>query len=185
MIMTFKNQPFAATWTENSAGRTSTYSSIFRKQVVSPQGVPAPLAAKDREKHHWVVSLPKEELGKILGLSKIVTITPYLDHQSEKTYALRVSDGIKTQDLDFFALQQKIGASRLRSNDFEVEIKGDKVIFNGFGQGHGVGLCLYSARLMSQKGDGMAKILSYFFPNTQLQKMTTAQLAQNSEPSSK
>jgi len=171
LIMTYKNQPFAATWTEDSAGRTSTYASIFRKQVVVPHGVVAPLAAKDRERHHWMVTMTKQEFSHLLGFSKISTIIPYLDQPSEKTYAIRVSDGILTQDIDFFSLQKKLGAHRILSNDFEIQIKGDKVIFKGFGQGHGVGLCLYSAEKMAQKGDSPAKILSYFFPDSKVQNL--------------
>ncbi len=171
LVMTYKNQPFAATWTENSAGRTSTYASIFRKRVSVPQGVTTPLAARDRQRHHWTVSIPKQEFGRALGLSKLSFITPYLDSQSQKTYAVRVSDGIVTKDIDFFSLQKTLGSHRILSNDFEIQMKGDKVIFTGFGEGHGVGLCLYSAQQMVQQGDSTAKILSYFFPNTQIQNL--------------
>ncbi|MBS3904157.1 MAG: SpoIID/LytB domain-containing protein [Simkania sp.] len=171
MVMTYKSQPFAASWTENSAGRTANYCSIFRKQVVAPQGVPTPIASKDREKHHWVAAFSKQEIAELAGLTKIVHVSPYLDQNSEKTYAVRISDGALTQDVDFFTLQKKLGKDRLRSNDFEVTIKGDKVLFSGWGQGHGVGLCLYSAKWMAAKGDSVAKILSQFFPSTQLQNM--------------
>lgn len=171
IILTYKGQPFAATWTEDSAGRTASFNHIFRKQVPAPDGVATPLAAHDREKHHWALSLSKQELARVLGLSKIVTITPYLDQQSEKTYALRVSDGTHTKDIDFFTLQKKLGANHLRSNDFEIGIKGEKVLIKGWGKGHGVGLCLYSAAKLSQKGHSVAEILSQFFPNTELQNM--------------
>ena len=171
MILTYKSQPFAATWTEDSAGRTANFCNIFRKQVLAPDGVAAPMAAKDREKHHWALSLTKQELAHLLGVQKIASITPYLDQQSEKTYAIRLSDGNQTQDIDFFTLQKKLGKERLRSNDFEVGMKGEKIVFNGWGIGHGVGLCLYSANKMAQKGNSVAEILIQFFPNTQLQNM--------------
>ena len=172
IILSYKGQPFAATWTEDSAGRTASFSHIFRKQALTPDGVATPLAAHDREKHHWAFSLAKQELARLLGISKIVTITPYLDHQSEKTYGLRVSDGgSQAKDIDFFTLQKKLGSDHLRSNDFEIGIKGDKVVIKGWGKGHGVGLCLYSAAKLSQKGHSVAEILSQFFPSTELQNM--------------
>jgi stage II sporulation protein D len=172
-VLTYNNQPFAATWTENSAGRTSSYATIFRKQATTPRGVIAPLAAKDRARHHWTITMPKRDFSQLLGLSQISSITPYVDHQSEKTYALRVSDGILTQDIDFFSLQKKLGSNCLLSNCFDIRMKGDQVIFTGFGRGHGVGLCLYSAQQMAQKGSSAAAILYHFFPNTQIQSLST------------
>ena len=106
IILTYKSQPFAATWTEDSAGRTASFSHIFRKQALTPDGVATPLAAHDREKHHWAFAFNKQELARLLGISKIATITPYLDQQSEKTYGLRVSDGTQVKDIDFFTLQK-------------------------------------------------------------------------------
>ncbi len=167
-VMLYNNQPFAATWNDDCAGRTATYTSIFRKQVRTTQGVSAPLAARDREKHSWTLSIPKQQLADMLGLKKIINVNVYLDQPSEKAYAIRFSDGVLSQDLDFFTLQTKLGPEKLRSNDFEVEIKGDKVVFSGWGTGHGVGLCLYSTNLLLQKGESLTKILGQFFPNTQL-----------------
>jgi stage II sporulation protein D len=54
------------------------------------------------------------------------------------------------------------------SSDFTVTIKDDTVIFSGFGKGHGVGLCLYSASALAQNGENAVKILSKFFPETYL-----------------
>ena len=173
LILTYNNQPFAATWTENSAGRTSTYATIFRKQAITPRGVATPIAARDRTSHRWTVSMPKRNFSELLGLSKISSITPYLDPQSKKTYGLRVSDGLLTQDIDFFSLQKKLGANYLLSNCFDIQMKGDQVIFTGFGRGHGVGLCLYSAMQMAHKGSSTAAILYHFFPNTQILSLPT------------
>lgn len=169
MILTYKSMPFAATWTENSAGRTASYASIFRKQIPAPNGIAVPIAAKEREKNHWTFSIDQQELATLAGLSKITAITPYLDRASEKTYAIHVTDGAFSQDIDFLTLQKKIGKEKLKSSDFEFEMKGDKIIFKGWGKGAGVGLCLYSGLKMANQGKSAAQILAHFFPGTQLQ----------------
>ena len=47
-----------------------------------------------------------------------------------------------------------------------VTLKGNTIVVSGYGKGHGVGLCLYSASAMAQNGDMAVKILSKFFPDT-------------------
>lgn len=173
IVMTFQNHPFASTWTEDSAGRTARYADIFRKQVATPPGVAAPLAARERTKHAWTFSIPAKELARTFGFGKLTAINPYLDQDSEKIYAVQLTDGILSKNVDFFTLQQNVGAEKLRSNDFEVALQGDKVVFKGWGKGHGVGLCLYSAHVMAEKGASVASILRHFYPQAEMKKMRT------------
>lgn len=173
VIMTYQNHPFASSWTEDSAGRTARYADIFRKQVATPPGVAAPLAARERESHTWSFSIPAKELAQAFGFAKLSAINPYHDQDSEKIYAVQLTDGILSKNVDFFTLQKNLGSEKLRSNDFEVALKGDKAIFRGWGKGHGVGLCLYSAHVMAEKGASVAKILSLFYPQAEMKKIRT------------
>lgn len=170
-IMTFQNAPFAAAWTKNSAGKTVDFASIFRKAIATPPGVQVPIAAKDREQHKWSFVVPKETVAKIANMNHISSIDLYLANNSDKVYAVKLSDGAQATDIDFFTLQKVLSPAKLRSNDFTVAVKGDQLIFTGYGEGPGVGLCLYSARQMAEKGEKASKILSAFFPNTQMEKV--------------
>ncbi len=168
-VLTYENAPFAATWTQDSAGMTARFSAIFRKETTAPDGVQVPFVAKQRQKHSWSFVLAKEELAKMANLSKVTGVDLFQDSHSGKVYAVRIKEGSRFRDLDFFNLQQALGKNRLRSNDFTLAVKGDTIIFNGFGEGHGVGLCLYSASLMARQGEKTPKILNTFFPNTKLE----------------
>ena len=42
-----------------------------------------------------------------------------------------------------------------------------------FGEGFGVGLCLFSSNKMAEKGDDALKILSFFYPNVEFAKVKT------------
>lgn len=172
-VLTYKERPFAATWTEDSAGKTADFSAIFRKNALSPKGVNVPLAARDREKHKWNFSMPKRQLAKIAQLDNITNIDLYLDKSSNKTYAIKVINEDESQSIDFLSLQEKLGTKNLASSDFTVSLKGDTVVFEGFGAGPGVGLCLYSAEIMAKHGMHVPQILASFFPNTQLENMRT------------
>lgn len=170
-IMTLNNKPFAATWHQNSAGKTADFASVFRINTPSPEGVSIPITESDRQKLGWSFTASKEQIAHIAGLMKVSNLSLFSEPKSGKVYAVRVSNGDKTHNIDFFTLQKALGDHRLKSNDFTLDIKGNGIIFTGYGQGHGTGLCLYSAALMAKHGQDAAKMLGTFFPHTKLQKV--------------
>ncbi|MBM3184360.1 MAG: SpoIID/LytB domain-containing protein [Chlamydiae bacterium] len=164
-----KDLPFPATWTEHSAGKTARYDAIFRTETDAPdKSVIAPHAALARQESKWSYSISKNHLARLCGVPKIGAIELFVDAPSGKTYGIRVKDSPEIYDIDFATLQEKLGKTHLQSSDFQVSTKDDTVFFTGFGKGHGVGLCLYSASALAQKGENAVKILSKFFPETYL-----------------
>lgn len=164
-----KNLPFATAWTEHSGGKTAPYSAIFRKDAFAPEkGVEAPHAALARKESNWNYELSKKAFARLFGLNKIDQVETFLDTTSQKVYGVRLFDGKESYDFDFLAFQNKLGSSHLLSSDFTVSLKEDKISFKGYGKGHGVGLCLYSASALAQNGENAVKILSKFFPETYL-----------------
>ncbi len=164
-----KKNPFPTAWTLHSGGRTASYSTIYRIQAPGPKGsVEAPLAALDREKTIWNAVITRNELASIVGLEKLTDLEVFRDQYSGKVYGLRLYDGEKMSDIDFLALQQAMGKEILKSSDFTTGLSGDSINLRGYGIGTGVGLCLYSADMMAQRGNDAGKILSEFFPETQM-----------------
>ena len=162
-----KSLPFAATWTEHSAGKTAAYQTMFRKDAYSPfPSVEAPHASLDRKDSKWSCSISKKTLANLLDLQEVKDLELFVDHSSNKVYGARVKDRQDSLDFDFFALQERLGKQRLQSSDFTISVKDDTIFFTGYGKGHGVGLCLYSASAMAQNGEHAIKILSKFFPDS-------------------
>lgn len=170
-ILTYNEAPFAATWTQNSAGKTVDFAAIFRKALSTPPGVTAPIAAKDRQQSKWTCSMPKTLLAKATDLPHVTKVDLYVTPQAEKVYAVKVTGETHVKDFDFETFQRIVGPNKLRSNDFTVEAKGDEIIFTGYGEGSGVGLCLYSAKALAEKGEKAPQILEAFFPQTKLEKV--------------
>lgn len=161
--------PFATAWTENSAGKTAPYQILFRKEGFSPEkGVEAPHAALIRQESKWSYEVSKRSLAKQFGVPKIDALEVFTDPFSHKVYGVRVKSGKESYDVDFFTFQKKVGKKHLLSSDFTVAEKDDTFHFTGFGRGHGVGLCLYSASALAQNGENALKILAKFFPETYL-----------------
>lgn len=171
LVMTYEKQPFATTWSENCAGKTASYQSIFRKNVASPGGIKSAFAEKARKEHHWSFSVNKSKIAQLAKTNRITNLELYIDSNSEKVYAIRVQDGNHYKEIDFFHLQQGLGKNNLLSNDFTVTLEGNSVIFDGYGEGCSVGLCIYSATQMSKRGDTAPEILATFFPYSHIEQI--------------
>lgn len=59
----------------------------------------------------------------------------------------------------------------LRSTNFHIETKGDKMIFKTQGYGHGVGLCQYGANGMAKEGRDYRQILTYYYTGIALKNI--------------
>lgn len=60
---------------------------------------------------------------------------------------------------------------KIRSTDFEIEQKEDKIYFNTKGYGHGVGMSQYGANGMAKEGYTYDKILTHYYQGTSLKKI--------------
>ncbi|MBU6446075.1 MAG: hypothetical protein KGQ49_01595, partial [Verrucomicrobia bacterium] len=164
-----KDVPFATTWTDNCAGKTAAYAQIFRKDTAAPQkGVEAPHAALSRSESKWTYQIGRKTLAHMFNLKQLSACELFVDKSSSKVYGVRMKDGKECIDMDFFTLQERLGSVHIKSSDFTVTLKEDSVLFTGYGKGHGVGLCLYSANALAQNGENAVKILSKFYPETYL-----------------
>jgi peptidoglycan hydrolase-like amidase len=64
---------------------------------------------------------------------------------------------------------RRMGWSAVPSNNFSALAQADgKVVLQGIGQGHGVGLCQRGARAMAENGPTFREILEHYFPNTRI-----------------
>lgn len=172
LILTFNEQPFATTWTENCAGQTASFQSIFRKKLSGPEGVAVSYAQKERLQNRWKCSLSKGELAKALTLDTISSIDLFCDPSTKKVYALRISSPSKFIEIPFVDFQKLIGAHRILSNDFTTHLVKEHILFDGYGKGLGVGLCIFSADHMAKFGNTAPQILSDFYPGSHLVKLS-------------
>ncbi|MGB9792459.1 MAG: SpoIID/LytB domain-containing protein, partial [Thermacetogeniaceae bacterium] len=58
----------------------------------------------------------------------------------------------------------------LRSTDFTVSVKGDRVTFYTRGYGHAVGMCQYGAQGLALRGRSYREILAYYYQGAVIKK---------------
>lgn len=56
----------------------------------------------------------------------------------------------------------------LRSSNLRATVKRDTVVFEGYGFGHGVGLCQYGAETLAKSGKDHTDILRWYYPGVEL-----------------
>jgi stage II sporulation protein D len=66
------------------------------------------------------------------------------------------------------AVMRIYGPRSLASTLFSIQRSGGRLVFEGRGSGHGVGLCQAGALRLAQSGEGPAAILRRYFPGTTL-----------------
>lgn len=162
-----QNGFFNATYTDHCAGKTAPYHLIHRKEGhTSRKYVESPLAMASRSDTHWSHRIDMDNLAEKLGWDAITGYEVYTDNESGKVYGMRFQGKNESAELDFFKLQSLLGESKIKSTDFKVIQKDNVIVFDGYGQGLGVGACLYTAQEMARRGHNAAEILDLFFPNT-------------------
>jgi stage II sporulation protein D len=67
-----------------------------------------------------------------------------------------------------FAIGRAFGFGTVRSDLYQVGVSSGRIVFDGSGSGHGVGLCQRGADRMGMEGRGYREILRFYFPGTEL-----------------
>ena len=68
--------------------------------------------------------------------------------------------------------RKAIGYGVIKSTNFTLKVVNGEASFAGLGNGHGVGLCQWGAKQRALDGFGYAEILSYYYPGTELTKLS-------------
>ncbi|MBM7855977.1 stage II sporulation protein D [Desulfohalotomaculum tongense] len=70
------------------------------------------------------------------------------------------------------ALRLALGSEKMRSTLIkEIKVKGDNLVINGNGFGHGVGLCQWGAYKMAQEGKSPEEIIKFYYQNVTIDKL--------------
>lgn len=171
VVMKHNQGTFPSGFSSHCAGKTASYKEILRINANCPSGVISPYAQQVRNETKWRANVSLSALAQKIKLNRITNVETFRDIASNKVYSVRLFDGIHSVDLSINQLRSILGSSIIKSSDFNVKVRSDVISFEGFGEGLGVGICLYSANKMAEKSDDALKILSFFYPNVEFAKI--------------
>ena len=127
--------------------------------------------------YRWKVEYDKKELGELIArrsgkdIGAVVDMEPLQRGPSGRIYKLRITGEKGTlvvgKELE---IRRILSESHLKSSAFDVRHDGDKIVLEGSGWGHGVGLCQIGAAVMASKGYTYKEILNHYYPESVIEQ---------------
>jgi stage II sporulation protein D len=167
-IMTFNSKPILAFYHSNCGGETSGAKAVWSQD--EPYLKPVPCSFGNNGAHfRWHAEISIQVLVRKLRaaglkIGDVVQLKPLELDESNRILKLSIMDPDGTSlAIKGSNFRMAVGPDIIRSTQFTAEVLQDKVVFNGKGWGHGVGLCQEGACGMALKGYGAFDILRYYY----------------------
>jgi len=169
LILTYKGLPAEALYHSTCGGMTEAAKDVwgndvpYLKSVVcpycqaSPYSKPTRVTVSVRDVSNSMASLGVTVPAARVSQSGILAVTSLSPTGRVKEIAV---SGKSMRGVEFRS------ALGLKSTKFTWSVKGDQVVFQVSGYGHGVGLCQYGADGAGKQGKTFAEILSHYYPGT-------------------
>jgi SpoIID/LytB domain protein len=126
----------------------------------------------------WTIQYSREKLEEILreksgfDFGNLKEITPVQRGPSGRISRLKIVGSKRSMVVGKeLEIRRWLSKSHLYSSAFIVTIKGDQVILQGAGWGHGVGLCQIGAAVMAAKGFSAEAILKHYFRGVEIKRV--------------
>nr|WP_233277955.1 SpoIID/LytB domain-containing protein [Myxococcus stipitatus] len=165
LVLTYELAPIEAYFHASCGGRTESGQDALHRDLPYLQPVDCPCGRLPASR--WSASMSDAEIKSALkrpaqGM-KVTART-----STRRVTRVTMGDG---SSLDGVELRRRLGYTRLKSLDFEVERVEHGYMFTGRGYGHGAGLCQWGAKALADKGKGYVDILTHYYPGAELQQL--------------
>ncbi|HSP77178.1 MAG TPA: SpoIID/LytB domain-containing protein, partial [Myxococcaceae bacterium] len=164
-VLTYELAPIEAYFHASCGGRTESGQEALQRNLPYLQPVECPCGRLPASR--GTATLSDSELQSALGHP------PEGLRVTGRTATHRVTRVASSSgaSLDGATFRRKLGYTRLKSLNFEVERTSDGWHFTGLGYGHGAGLCQWGAKALADQGLGYRDILQRYYPGTELQQL--------------
>ncbi len=172
-VLTYKGDIFPAYYHATCGGKTEKASNLWNIDI-EPLGGSECGYCKESPHYKWTKNIPLSEIEKKLGdkgykIGKIKSVNVMGRNKSGRIDKIEVKDDSGVSCIltgkDFRSM---IGPNDLRSTNFEPSINNDKLTLSGIGWGHGVGMCQWGAKGMSEHGKNAKEILKIYYPGAEI-----------------
>ncbi len=165
IIVTKDGRPVSTPYSAVCGGHTSSSANVWGgdnswlQSVVCKWDTEAP-------KYESQLTLPLQEAASKLSVEAKSLPGMKITMKDNDGRVAEISVGEKT-----ISGQDMRTALELNSTNFSWQIKGDEIIFQVRGYGHGVGLCQYGANGMAKAGYDAEEILRHYYSGVELSKI--------------
>lgn len=175
-IATYDSSPIQAFFHSNCGGETCGAMDVWSQDKPYLKPVPCPYGNNGAH-FRWRAEVPIRDLVRQLRkagvkIGDIVGLEALERDRSNRILKLSLMDADGSRKtMRGAAFRMAVGPDIIRSTRFTAEVGQDKVIFNGKGWGHGVGLCQEGACGMALKGYNAFEILRHYYHGIMIEQM--------------
>lgn len=161
-------------------GATAAFADVFPQQE-DLGAMPSVACAGCAGEAPWKATLERAELARVWGVLGLApkdwTLAPTRRDPRGRWLEVELGSKGKARRMPFEELRARLGATRVPSSrifnewpDAGVVIDA-KLVLEGRGRGHGVGLCQEGARHEAERGATSAQILARYFPGARVEAL--------------
>jgi len=162
-ILTYEGTPIDATFFSTSNGFTENSEAIWLNSLPYLKSVESPWD-KNSPKFSGQKVIPVTEFETKLGVK--LSNNESIGEVTEFTAGKRVSKvDINGKEISGKDIREKLG---LMSTDFTWKRKGNNIVINTEGYGHGVGMSQYGANGMASEGKKYQEIVQYYYQGVEI-----------------
>ncbi|MBI5144101.1 MAG: SpoIID/LytB domain-containing protein [Candidatus Omnitrophica bacterium] len=172
-ILVYNGDIFPSYYHATCAGHTEDASNLWNIDLPPLKGVECD-SCKYSPHYKWVKGIPLWEITNKLKengykTGRIASIIILSKNSSGRIEKIEIKDEAGVSLIltakDF---RQMIGPNAVRSTKFDISIKGSQAYLQGYGWGHGAGMCQWGAFGMARKGKKAEEILKIYYPGAEI-----------------
>ena len=160
-VVQYGAQPIAAYYHQNCGGTTEArapYLTEIHDTFCTARG-----------RAQWSAELTMADLQLALGVRDVKRIDIVQRTSAGRAEKLQIG-GLESRLVDAetfrLAIGRSLGWNKIRSDMYDVRRSAEGFMFEGYGAGHGIGLCQEGAAVMGEQGRTYRDILNYYYPHT-------------------
>jgi stage II sporulation protein D len=177
-VLTYRGRVFPAYYHATCGGHTEPASRHWKITIKPLQGIPCPYCERSPH-YHWKRKISIDKIEQRLSangyeIAGLVSIDTDDRYASGKIRNVVVRGNTRSITMSAYQFRLIVGPNVVRSHNFDVTIHRDAAWFEGYGWGHGVGLCQWGAYLMSKR-DRRVKakdILEFYYPGAVIKHLS-------------
>lgn len=168
-VITYDDEVACAYFFSTSGGQTESSENVWYSEVPYLKAVEDKYEIEVDNKSSWTAVYSISDIENKfpeIGDFKSIKILEYSDNDRVIELKIKGTDGSKI--LTKNSIRTALGATKLKSQWFDVEVDEDEIIFTGRGYGHGVGMSQNGAIGMALNGFSYDEILKWYYTDIEI-----------------
>ena len=177
-VMVFKGKVLPAYFHSTCGGQTENVSELWEHDLSPLKGVQCGFCTRSPH-YRWKKNFRSKDIqeqlnanGFKLGLIKNIEVKDRTESGRIEDLKIAMRDERSTS-ISGVRFREIIGPNTIKSNHYDITMKGYYFNLIGRGWGHGVGMCQWGAYQMSKERHRYRSILEYYYPGAQMVDMST------------